>query len=185
MLEYLYVVILIGVISIILYNMPVYVQSEYEGRYYLVSNTKDKQYVANTIGELNKRIDILLHDLKINYNNHYLKYYDNVKLLIERFNSNSFGENFLKLGTSFTINKGDFIALCVKNNEGIHDLNTLMYVVLHELAHIGSKDFGHTPEFIRFFKFLISTAIKLDLYVYIDYSKDPVNYCGLNLNSSV
>lgn len=169
--------------------IPVYIKSQLDNNYYLVSNTADKQHVADTLAQLNINIDILLNHLNAVYSkepdNRYLNYNENVKLLLDRFNKNLIGENFLKLGTSFTLNKGSFVALCVKNNKEIHDINTLMYVLLHELAHVGSKSNGHTREFTKFFKFLVGTAIKLELYKYIDYTMQPINYCGMELNASI
>ena len=61
--------------------------------------------------------------------------------------------------TAYSENKGEKIAFCLdteKNNKGkLMDLNTLMYVALHELSHVGSKSIGHTDEFWNNFKFLI------------------------------
>ena len=51
--------------------------------------------------------------------------------------------------TSYTINKGEKIVICLRSkflNE-IHDINTIMYVVIHELAHVACPEFGHTPLF--------------------------------------
>jgi hypothetical protein len=184
----LFIVIIIVILYLIGY-IPTYVKSEIDNNYYLVSNTSDKQEVADTLARLNVNVDTLLNYLNAVYSkepdNRYLKYNSNVQLLLSRFNKNLIGENFLKLGTSFTLNKGTFVALCVKNNKEIHDTNTLMYVLLHELAHVGSESNGHTQEFAKFFKFLVGTAIKLDLYRYIDYNSAPVNYCGMDLNVSI
>ncbi len=183
-----FIVIIIIILYLIGY-IPTYVKSQIDNNYYLVSNTPDKQQVADTLARLNVNVDTLLNYLNAIYSkepdNRYLKYNQNVQLLLSRFNRNLIGENFLKLGTSFTLNKGTFVALCVKNNKEIHDINTLMYVLLHELAHVGSESNGHTQEFAKFFKFLVGTAIKLELYNYIDYNSSPVNYCGMDLNVSI
>jgi predicted SprT family Zn-dependent metalloprotease len=76
-------------------------------------------------------------------------------------------------------------------HEKIYDIDLLMYVVLHELAHVcnytryGIPIQGHGNEFKNIFKFLVEEAVSAGLYVYTDYSKSPVNYCNMILSSSI
>ena len=52
--------------------------------------------------------------------------------------------------TSYSLNKGEKIALCIRKKgeakEFIED-NTIMFVAIHELAHIMTESVGHEPEF--------------------------------------
>ena len=79
---------------------------------------------------------------------------------------------------SCTINKKT-IHLCTKDpqNGRTYDKNTLMFVVLHELAHVLCEDVGHTERFSTINTALLNYAIENGLY---DPSKPFVkNYCAL------
>lgn len=79
---------------------------------------------------------------------------------------------------SYTINK-QVIHLCTKDpqNGKTYDKNTLMFVVLHELAHVLCNDIGHTENFLTINYALLNHAIKNGFY---DPSKPFVkNYCSL------
>ena len=86
--------------------------------------------------------------------------------------------------TSYTINKGEKIVFCLRSKilDTIHDMNTLMYVVIHELGHVGCPEFGHTPLFRKIFKFLLQQSIIIKIYHPIDYRIYPQNYCGMTIN---
>jgi len=89
--------------------------------------------------------------------------------------------------TSFSVNKGEEIAFCLrskKNNE-LHQLNLIMYVALHEMAHIACPEIGHGELFKKIFKFLTEIAIELKLYNLDNYEDNPVEYCGMMLSSNI
>lgn len=89
--------------------------------------------------------------------------------------------------TSFSVNKGEEIAFCLrskKNNE-LHELNLIMYVALHEMAHIACPEIGHGDLFKKIFKFLTEKAIELRLYKLDDYESNPIEYCGMMLSSNI
>ena len=78
---------------------------------------------------------------------------------------------------SYTINK-KIIHLCTKDpqNGSYYDRNTLLFVVLHELAHVLCKDVGHTENFLSINSALLNHAIANGLY---DSSKPFMkNYCS-------
>ena len=83
-------------------------------------------------------------------------------------------------GSAYTLNK-TYIFLCMSNP----DYNTLMYVGLHELSHIKSKEWGHGKEFSLNFRDLVHRAIQRGMYTYTDYNSNPVIYCGFDLNSQI
>lgn len=88
--------------------------------------------------------------------------------------------------SSYTVNKGELIALCIRNKEDkdFHDWNTLLFVLIHELAHVASITTGHNQEFIRNFKWLLERANEAGLYQPVDYSKNPITYCGVRVTNN-
>ena len=89
--------------------------------------------------------------------------------------------------TSYTVNKGDEIALCLrsKKNGKLHDLNLVMYVVIHELAHVACPEIDHTELFKKIFIFLLQIAIMLKIYKRENYQISPHEYCGLTINENL
>jgi predicted metal-dependent hydrolase len=89
--------------------------------------------------------------------------------------------------TSFSVNKGEEIALCLKSKKTgeMHELNLMMYVTIHEMAHIACPEIGHGDLFKRIFKFLCEQAISINIYSYDDYDTNPVEYCGMVLSSNI
>ena len=76
---------------------------------------------------------------------------------------------------SFTIDKEE-IYLCLKDkNDRYYDDNMLIYVLLHELAHVLCNEIGHTNKFREIFRGLLKRAEIGKIY---DASKPPVDdYC--------
>jgi len=89
--------------------------------------------------------------------------------------------------TSYSVNKGEEFVFCLKCKKTgeLHSLNLLMYVAVHEMAHAGCHEIGHTPLFNKIFRFYLNQAMEIGLYKYEDYSSNPVNYCGLNLYTNI
>jgi len=65
---------------------------------------------------------------------------------------------------SYTINKKR-IYMCLKDESGkYYGENMLVYVLLHELAHVKCDEIGHTEKFHKIFNDLLDIAIKHDIY---------------------
>lgn len=80
---------------------------------------------------------------------------------------------------SYTINK-EKIYLCLKDKDDkYYSNNMLIYVLLHELAHLLNKDdIGHTEKFYEIFEDLVEKAHNLGIY---NSSIPPVqDYCMHN-----
>jgi hypothetical protein len=60
-----------------------------------------------------------------------------------------------------------------------------MYVAIHELGHLMTEEIGHPQSFWGNFKILLKEAVNLGLYTKTDYAMKPVEYCGINIKSSV
>ena len=82
---------------------------------------------------------------------------------------------------SYTINKKR-VYLCLKDsNNHYYPMNMLMYVAIHELAHVLCNEVGHTPKFQAIFKQLLAKAHALGIY---DPSIPVIrDYCGYGKNS--
>ena len=88
--------------------------------------------------------------------------------------------------TSYSINKGEKIVFCIrsKKTDKLVDLNTMMFVAIHELAHLMTKSIGHTTEFWDNMRFLLKKGIKLGVYKKHDYGTNPKEYCGTTITDS-
>ena len=72
----------------------------------------------------------------------------------------------LTSGTSAYTEDKKRICLCVKDPESqaFYNYNTIMYVALHELAHLSSKSFGHNEEFKLNFAKLLKLGENIGFY---------------------
>jgi len=64
----------------------------------------------------------------------------------------------------FIINKGEIIKLKLFQNNKPINIDTLMYILLHEMAHLISISYGHTEEFKINFELLLKIAKKIGIY---------------------
>lgn len=108
--------------------------------------------------------------------------------LMENYNPDSVIENAPPdtVNTSYVEDKGIVFAMCLRERKSgkfkIHSDNILVFVLLHELTHLASKEFGHGDVFWHDFSIIIQNAAEAGLYTPVDYSKNPINYCGLDVN---
>ena len=77
---------------------------------------------------------------------------------------------------SYTINK-EKVHMCLRDEKGAYyDKNMLIYVALHELAHVMQDSIGHTQQFHRKFAELLRKAAANGVY---DPSQPPISdYCN-------
>lgn len=85
---------------------------------------------------------------------------------------------------AYSQNKGERIMLCLRDaRNGAPDINALMFVVLHECAHIANyNEWGHSARFWSIFKYLLIEAVEAGVYVPVDYSRNPSTYCEFRLD---
>ena len=170
------------------YSQMTYVESNIDYNYYLVRDDNDKQKASNLLSKIKINIDKLANYC---YENRYN--YKNMKPYIEQLyrriqNSFIVESNKNSTYTSYSVNKGEQLVFCIRskdNNEKFHDLNLLMYVVIHELAHVGCPEYGHTPLFKEIFIFLCEISIKINIYKKINFEDDNREYCGMTITESV
>jgi len=87
---------------------------------------------------------------------------------------------------AYVINKGDEMSVCLTNKETgeLEDINTTMFVVLHEVGHLMSVNWGHDDEFWTNFKYILRKAQEINIYNYTDYNNTPEEYCGISIYSN-
>jgi predicted metal-dependent hydrolase len=160
------------------------IRASYDQEHYQVQDDFDDPHeAANHMANLRHRIENFLSFLKENYPED-----ERIQRLHERFDPNVLRESEDESdSTSFTINKGEEIHLCLRSKDGdreLHDLNLLTFVVIHELAHIASVTLGHNQEFKDNFLFLLENARDAQIYYPIDYSEQPKMYCGMEVKNN-
>ena len=176
--------------------------NEYFTTTYIVSKDQRKYRVLKEFGD-NENASDILSDIN-SFIIEYLRYVRNkfiiqkrgnqneinfVKRMLKNYNPDGIIENFPsgKGGdTSYVINKGKKFGICLRNkiNNKFHTENTLKFVVLHELAHMGNKHYGHGYDFWAWMKFNLIQATEAGLYKPINYKLYPTNYCGLDVSFS-
>lgn len=205
MIETVIIMILISLILIfssIHKSEVIFVESFTDQNAYLVRNLPDKQSASNNLGKirdnLKKTINFIINKINLakekenyeltNEDNTYLEMQDYVIKIDKLFDNIIFSETSAdSTFTSYSINKGEEIVFCLRSKEddSLHDINLVMYVAIHEISHVGCPEIGHTPLFHKINKFMLKEAIKVNAYSYEDYENNPVNYCGMNLNSTI
>lgn len=131
-----------------------------------------------------------------------IAYYNNLLLCLpenderttrlkKNFNKNTIFEVYpdnLNNDTSFSINKGEELGICIRHNDtlyNIHDLDIILYVFTHELGHLITLTEQHTPEFWRNFKWLLSYCYKNNLIKIKNYENNNEKYCGMVVDYNV
>ena len=81
----------------------------------------------------------------------------------------------------YNVNKGETIGLCMYRNGKFMDINTIMFVLLHELAHSMTVAYSHDKEFWDNFSFLLNEAMKIGIYTYEDFKAEPKTHCNMKI----
>ncbi len=158
--------------------------SDVNGNTYCVRDRSKLEMSADKLATINIKMNKLVSHVGEKYPEK-----ENVKRLVAGYNPQKIYETLpTSEYTAYSENKGEKLAFCLdteKNSQGrLIDINTLMYVALHELSHIATKTIGHTDEFWDNFKFLITEAKEIGVYNPVNYKKEPVRYCGMNITDN-
>lgn len=164
------------------YNL-ICVVSDVDGNKYCVRESNKIEMVVDLFAKVTGKLQKLVNYVYEKYENR-----ENCKRLKENFNPDKIVEIMpTSKYTAYSENKGEKIAFCSTTEKGgdtLIDENTLTFVAIHELGHLMSKSIGHTEEFWNNFRFLLKNAVQINIYDPIDYSKNPVEYCSLNINDN-
>lgn len=159
------------------------VKSNVDGQVYQVRDMPDKQAAADLIARVRLRMKKLYLHLESAYPDK-----PQVQQLLQNFRPDA--ERLLESTpdeehTSFSVNKGQKVHLCLRQrqggNENLVDENIMIFVALHEMAHMITKSIGHEPEFWNNFGWLLREAEKTGVYQYQDFKAQPVSYCGVQI----
>ena len=134
------------------------------------------------LAKLHNQMSDLVSDLEKHYPSD-----ERVKRLVKGFRRADIEEAPNDEGSSYTINKGDLVALCLrhkKDGHPFHDYNTLLFVIIHEMSHIASISEGHNSEFITNFKWLLKEAKTFGYYEPVNYQNSPITYCGVKVTNN-
>lgn len=113
-----------------------------------------------------------------------------ISRFLTRFNPDVFIENDMgSKDTSYSENKGQKIIVCLRDKTKSPDFpiiqeNTVMFVMLHEMAHLMTETIGHTQEFWTNFKRLLHDAVQIGIYQPVNYAHQPTPYCGMTITDS-
>tara|TARA_Y100000589_G_C27176853_1_gene639112 strand:- start:1730 stop:2320 length:591 start_codon:yes stop_codon:yes gene_type:complete len=188
--------LLISILIILIYifffkNDVELMKVEVNGCTALVRKTSDSEQSAKLLCELIRRMYLLRDYLVENVNNPLFSEFKQYILLLEKnFNRKKtvIYENHLNSNlTSYNVNKGEELVFCLrcKKTKNLHHINLLVYVAVHEMAHSGCPEIGHTPLFNKIFNFFLREAVNIKIYKYENYATNPVWYCGMKLNTNI
>jgi predicted metal-dependent hydrolase len=160
---------------------------------FLVRNLPDKEEAALLLSKIRERLlQIVEHTtrkkkLENKDKDKDKEHIDALKRLKKNYKPNNITESSPgNKYTSYSINKGEKIVFCLRSKETnkLVDINTMMFVAIHELAHLMTKSIGHTTEFWDNMRFLLKEGIKLKVYEKQDFNKVPVEYCGTQITDT-
>lgn len=158
--------------------------SSVDGEKYCIRERKNLHKAAALLASISKKCQKIVD---IMYKKHPKNEF--VEQMKERFNPEKFQETLpTSTYTAYSENKGKKMAFCLNkhkdNNEQLIDENTLMFVALHEITHIGTRDVGHTKQYWKNFKFVLENASESGLYTPVDYKNNPEPYCGMDITDN-
>jgi hypothetical protein len=159
----------------------------------IVSGVNGDKYCVRERTKVNDAVDLLANTTEkckklVKYVGKKYPEDEDVMRLVKNFNPTKISETLpTSEYTAYSENKGEKLAFCLnttKNGDKLIDINTLMFVALHELAHIMTKSEGHKQIFWQHFKFLLTEAKEINIYTPVDYKKNPEPYCGMKITDN-
>ncbi len=200
MIETIFIIFLICFILLFKYlywNEVCYVES-FDSNNYLVRNLPDKRKAALMLAQIRSKLLNFVNGLAAqaeketmgdkDIDSELVDNYKYIRMIQKRLPNSVIKESSAKSEfTSYSVNKGEELVFCLrsKKNNKIHDINDLMYVAVHEIAHIGCPEIGHTPLFKKINKFLLERAAAINLYKFENYKATQKEYCGITLTSNI
>ena len=116
------------------------IRSKVDGQIYVVRKLPDAKQAADKLANISRNVLKLISSVDIAK--------PGTQDLIDNYNPRALSETLPgSKYTSYSVNKGEKISICIrkeKDNSFIDD-NTVLFVVIHELAHVMTPEVGHTP----------------------------------------
>jgi hypothetical protein len=160
-------------------------KSTVDGRIYKVRDLPDKQKAADLLAKLRLNLATFMETLQKRFPNkpQVLRLQQNFVADPHRFlESTPDAEH-----TSYSVNKGEQVHFCLRQRDGSESLvntDVMMFVALHEMAHMGTKTIGHDQDFWNNFGWLLREAESAGLYKPQDFKSHPVAYCGVQITDA-
>ena len=180
------VIIILGIAFIYLiyyyhyYSKIETIVSTVDNKEYEVQIKEDAQEAANLIAQIRQKLVLIVDHLVKSYPDE-----DRSKRMKENFRPDNIKEGIDDPKyTSYSINKGEKIVLCLRNKDGLVNINTMMFVCLHELAHVCNETIGHDAAFWDTFRWILEESINIGIYIKQKFEENPEPYCGMIINSS-
>lgn len=187
-LGYLFIILIIILCLRIYYESDSFqlkcIISGVDGNKYCVRDRNKVKPAANLLATVTTKCTDLVNYVNEKYPND-----PKVQRLVKGFNPKKISETLPNSElTAYSENKGEKIAFCLNkkkdDDNNLIDINTLTFVAIHELSHIMTVSIGHKQEFWQNFKFLLENAKTANIYVPVDYKKNPEEYCGMTISDS-
>lgn len=158
-----------------------------DGREYEMQNLPKKEEAVKIMASLREKLTRLYNHYKQDMA---LSQDPPVSRFLQRFTPDVFVENDMhSKDTSYSENKGQKIVVCLRDKTRapeypLIDENTVMFVMLHEMAHLMTETIGHTQEFWLNFKRILGDAVQVGIYHPVNYAHTPTPYCGMVISDS-
>ena len=176
-------------------------QSAKSGNTYLVRQCSNSIEAANLLDDLAMNGNALITHLnaQINDNKDYKRFEHFIKRLTDNYDPATISESSPSNEyTSYTINKGKKIVFCIRQKQptgdkpsvfgcgNLVDTNVMMFVFLHELAHLGTCSIGHPPDFWCNMAFLLKVGEEMTppIYTPLDIANSTIPYCGIDITNA-
>jgi hypothetical protein len=176
-------------------SLKIYFESEQFNLKCVISSVDGNKYCVRDREKLKEAVDLIARvvvkcDNFVNYLKNKYPADERIVRLWNKFNPRKISETLpTSTMTAYSENKGEKLAFCLnkrkENNEELIDENTLTYVALHELSHIMTKVVDHKQEFWDNFKFILKDAVETKMWIYVDYSKTPEGFCGMEITDNL
>lgn len=152
-------------------------------RAFLVLDSNKSKESAKTLCDVSQRLDKFMDHL-VQFSGD-----PDIAQLIKRYSDLKLVESS---DSAYTMNKAsghfDKVHLCLQRDGNYFDMNTIMFVAIHELTHVMSTRYDliddHPREFWVSNKFLLREAEKIGVMHNINYAVTPVNYCAKVIESN-
>jgi predicted metal-dependent hydrolase len=158
--------------------------SQVDGNKYCVRERHKLQEAADLLATVTNKCKDLKDYLNDNYEDE-----ESVQRLVKGFSKTNIKETLpTSKFTAYSENKGEKLAFCLnkkkKDNSNLIDEHTLMFVAIHEMAHIMTESIGHKQEFWDNFQYLLEKAEEANIHKPKDYKNEPQEYCGMTITDN-
>lgn len=173
------IVVCLALVLLVRRDSMVWRVSKTNGKAYYVKNRKDATEAADHLAQLDTLIATFLDAAKKHEPND-----PRFERIRERWSGTLSETPPHADNVAYSLGKNS-IYICVREKDGkLTDINTSMFVLLHELAHVATVSVGHTKEFWKNMKYLLEVAEATGVYKYVDHDETTESLCGRVLGTN-